>query len=104
MIPSEADERAETERILRQQPDLSPMIETAQANAREMFANPRFSLDTHGYDDWNPPLQLIAHAEMERIPYQKWLIRFKQWLVEALRYDSDRILISAQRILDKASA
>jgi len=104
MLPSDADEQAAIERILREQPDLSVMIERAQTKAREMFTNPRFSLDTHGYDDWNPPLQLIAHAEMERIPYQKWLIRFKQWLVEALRYDSDRILISAQRILDKASA
>lgn len=105
MLPADADEQAEIERILREQPDLAGMIEKAQVKASELFPKPSFTLELLHYgDQWDPPLQLIAHAEMERISYQEALIRFKRWLVDDLRYDSDRILISAQRILDTASA
>lgn len=98
-----ADEQAAITRLLGDQPDLAGMIEKAQVKARELFPKPSFTLELlHFGDQGGPPLQLIAHAEMERISYQEALIRFKRWLVEALRYDSDRILISAQRILDTA--
>jgi len=58
MLPDDADEQREIERILREQPDLRIMIERAQAKAREMFPDPRFVLEPIRYrDDWDPPLQ-----------------------------------------------
>jgi len=105
ILPPDADEQAAVERILREQPDLAVMIEKAQVKARELFPNPSFTLELLQYgDEWDPPLQMIAHAKLDRISYQDSFLSFKRWLVEDLGYDSDRILITAQRILDKASA
>lgn len=98
MLPSDADEQREIERMLREQPDLRVMIERAQAKARELFPNPRFTLEMLRYgDEWDPPLQMIVHAELDRDDYRELLIQFKHWLVEDLKYDNDRVLITAQR-------
>jgi len=96
MLPDDADEQREIERILREQPDLQVMIEKAQAKAHEMFPNPRFVLEPVRYgDEWDPPLQLIVVSDVGRDDYRRSLLEFKRWLVEELRYDNDRILITA---------
>lgn len=98
MLPPDADEQARIERILREQPDLQVMIERAQAKARDLFPNPRFTLELLNYgNEWDPPLQMIVLADLDKDRYRDTLIHFKHWLVEVLKYDSDRLLISAQR-------
>jgi len=105
MLPDDADEQREIESILREQPDLQVMIERVQAKAREMFPDPRFVLEPIRYrDDWDPPLQLIARSDIGRDEYRQLLLEFKRWLVEDLRYDSDRILITAERALKRSGA
>ncbi len=105
MLPDDVDEQREIERILREQPDLRVIIERAQAKAREMFPNPHFVLEPVRYrDDWDPPLQLIARSDIGRDEYRRLLLEFKRWLVEDLRYDSDRILIIAERALRRSGA
>ncbi len=72
------------------------MIEKAQAKAREMFPSPRFVLEPVRYrDEWDPPMQLIVVSDVGRDDYRRLLLEFKRWLVEDLRYDNDRILITA---------
>lgn len=96
MLPPDADEQREIERLLREQPDLQVMIEKAQAKAREMFPSPRFVLEPVRYrDEWDPPMQLIVVSDVGRDDYRRLLLEFKRWLVEDLRYDNDRILITA---------
>jgi hypothetical protein len=98
MLPDDVDEQQEIQRLLREQPDLQVMIEKAQAKAREMFPNPRFVLEPVRYgDEWDPPLQMIVHAELDRDQYRALLIQFMRWLADDLKYDSDRLLITAQR-------
>lgn len=97
MLPNDANEGAKIERILREQPDLRVMIDHAQARAREMFPNPRFVLESVRYgDEWDPLIQLIVVSDVGNDDYRRLLLEFKRWLVEELRYDSDRILITAQ--------
>lgn len=57
MLPDDADEQREIQRLLRGQPDLQVMIERAQAKARKLFDRPSFTLDAPQFDDWDPPLQ-----------------------------------------------
>lgn len=56
MMPDDADEQREIQRLLREQPDLQVMIERAQAKVREMFDGLSFTLDAPQFDDWDPPL------------------------------------------------
>lgn len=98
MLPPDADEQREVQRILLEQPDLQVMIERAQAKAREIFPQSRFVLEPIRYgDEWDPPLQLLVLSDVGRDEYRRSLLEFKRWLVEELRYDSDKILITAQR-------
>lgn len=98
MLPDDIDEQREIRRILREQPDLQVMIARAQAKAREMFPEPRFALELVRYrDEWDPPLQMIVVSDIGRDEYRRLLLEFKRWLVEELRYDYDRILITAMR-------
>ncbi len=94
MFPSDADEQAAIERILREQPDLAVMIEKAQAKAREMFANPRFALDTRQYDDWDPPIRLVIRADVPESAYRDMLRLFIHWLAHDAEYDDKRLNIS----------
>ncbi len=93
MLPSDAAEQAEIERILREQPDLAAMIETAQAKAREVFAEPRFSLDTHGYDDWDPPLRLVVRADVPEEKFDATFLGYIHWLGAEPGIDLDRLSI-----------
>lgn len=94
MLPSDAAEQEEIERVLREQPDLAAMIERAQAKARDMFSDPRFTLDTRQYDDWDPPLRLVISTDIEEPDYQETLRRFIHWLAHDASYDSPRLTIS----------
>lgn len=94
MLPSDAAEQAEIERILREKPDLAAMIERAQAKARDMFSDPRFTLDTRQYDDWDPPLRLVISADIEEPDYQETLRRFIDWLAHDTSQDDARLRIS----------
>lgn len=91
MLPSDADEQAAIERILREQPDLSLMIERAQTKAREMFTNPRFSLDTHGYDDWNPQTRLVIRADVPEETIDTSFLEYVHWLAMEPGVDLDRL-------------
>ncbi len=104
MLPSDASEQAEIQRILREQPDLAAMIETAQARAREVVVDPRFSLDTRQYDDWDPPLRLVISADIAESDYQETLRRFIHWLAHDASYDYPRLTISLSPQAIPASA
>ena len=93
MLPPDADEQREIERILREQPDLRVMIEKTQAKAREMFPNPRFTLDTRQYDDWDPPVRLTIRADVADANFSEALQGFISWLSHDPDYDHDRITI-----------
>lgn len=93
MLPDDTDEQREIERILSEQPDLQVMIERAQAKAREMFANPRFTLDTRQYDDWDPPIRLIVRADVPDEEYSDALLGYIHWMSQEPAYDRDRITI-----------
>lgn len=93
MLPTDADEQAEIERILHEQPDLAGMIEKAQAKAREMFSNPRFSLDTHGYDDWDPPIRLVVRADVPEESFDASLLGYVHWLGLEPGVDLDRLWV-----------
>lgn len=94
MLPSDAGEQAEIERILREQPDLAAMIERAQAEAREIFVDPRFTLDTRQYDDWDPPLRLVISADIKESVYKGTVRRFIHWLAHDATHDDTRLTIS----------
>lgn len=94
MLPSDADEQARIERILREQPDLQLMIERARVKAREMFSNPRFTLDTRQYDDWDPPIRLIIRADVPDQEFSDALLGYIDWMSQDADYDRDRISIS----------
>ena len=94
MLPDDVDEQREIERILREQPDLEVIIAKAQAKAREMFANPRFTLDTRQYDDWDPPIRLIVRADVPDEEYSDALLGYIHWMSHEPAYDRDRITIS----------
>lgn len=94
MLPPDADEQREIERILREQPDLRVMIEKAQAKAREMFPDPHFTLDTRQYDDWDPPIRLIIRADVADADFSEALLGYVHWMSHDPDYDRDRISIS----------
>jgi hypothetical protein len=94
MLPDDVDEQREIQRILSEQPDLEVIIAKAQAKAREMFANPRFTLDTRQYDDWDPPIRLIVRADVDAARYSDALRQYLDWLTYDSGYDSTRITIS----------
>jgi hypothetical protein len=93
MLPTDADEQAQIERILREQPDLQVMIEKAQAKAHEMFSDPHFTLDTRQYDDWDPPIRLIIRADVAESDYSDALLGYIHWMSHEPGYDRDRIMI-----------
>ncbi len=78
-----------------EQPDLTAMIETAEAKAREVFAEPRFSLDTHGYDDWDPPLRLEVRADVPEDEFDATFLSYIHWLGAEPGIDLDRLSIDA---------
>lgn len=94
MLPSDADEQQEIQRILREQPDLRVMIEKAQAKAHEMFSDPHFILDTRQYDAWDPPIRLIVRANVAEDDYREALLGYIHWMSHDPEYDRDRINIS----------
>ena len=94
MLPSDATEQAEIRRILREQPDLAAMIERAQTKARDMFSDPRFTLDTRQYDDWDPPLRLVISADIAQEAYEATVRRFIHWLAHDTSQDDARLRIS----------
>ena len=93
MLPSDAAEQAEIRRILREQPDLAAMIERAQTKARDMFSDPRFTLDTRQYDDWDPPLRLVIRADVPEQELRAALVEFIHWMSQESGYDRERLAI-----------
>lgn len=91
MLPADADDQAAIERLLREQLDLTGMIETAQTKAREMFVNPRFSLDTRQYDDWDPPIRLVVRADVPEETFDASLLGYVHWLALEPGVDLDRL-------------
>lgn len=91
MLPSDADEQAAIERILREQPVLAVMIDKAQTKAREVFINPRFTLDTRQYDEWDPPIRLGVRAEVLEENFDASFLGFIHWLAAEPEVDFDRL-------------
>lgn len=91
MLPPDAAEQAKIQRILREQPDLAAMIERAQAKARDMFSDPRFTLDTRQYDDWDPPIRLVVRADVPEESFDTTFLGYVHWLAMDPGIDLDRL-------------
>ncbi len=56
-----------------------------------MFTNPRFSLDTRQYDDWDPPLRLVIWADVPEETIDTSFLEYFHWLAMKPGVDLDRL-------------
>ena len=96
LIPKDPQEQASVLEVLRAHPELNDFIARASQKAEEVFTDPLIHLDTVGYDEWDPPLNLIIRVPMPFKAFRHAFDQYLTWLHQQPDYDEDLILVFPQ--------
>ena len=92
LIPNDPDEQRTVRSVLDAHPELRGFVVRASAKAKELFPGAAIRLDSVHYDEWDPPLQLVASVPL---PWEDALARretFISWVSTQRDLDLDLIL------------
>lgn len=91
--PTVPDDRATVEDVLRRQPDTVRFIERLRQHVRSIYDEPRISLNTRQYDEWDPPITVVIYADIPNEEYGEQLLNVIDWVNQDPDYNRDNVAV-----------
>jgi hypothetical protein len=91
--PNDPDERATVDDVLRRHPETGRFIERLRRYAYSVYEDPRITLNSRQYDEWDPPLTVVVYADIPNERYGKQLINILDWINQDPDYNRDNVAV-----------
>ncbi len=103
LFPTDPDDRATVEKVLREHPRTARFVERLQEHARHMFGAPVITLSTRQYDDWDPPLTVSIYADFPPDEFEDRYLQLVRWMNDNPDYDLDAVTVLLRRRSSEAT-
>lgn len=91
LIPTDPEEKESVLSVLHEHPGLREFIQKAVNKANEIFPEFSVSLDTVGYDEWDPPVTLTLSVVQPLNEFARAYDRYVQWVVHEPDYNRELV-------------
>ncbi len=92
-IPQDPDQQESVLAILREHSELRDFIQRVVLRAGDVFPEPRVTLDSRHYDEFDPPIRLLIHVNESLAEFNEHYHGFARWLALEQDYPQDLLLV-----------
>jgi hypothetical protein len=89
ILPDDRDKRAIIERAFAAHPETAEFVRRTIEHIEAMWPNADVELQSHQYDDWDPPVTIEIFLEHDLRDYLTHFKAISSWMVAQPGYNSD---------------